>query len=200
MAQETATNPQSFTAVSVALSLQTSGAPTVTNPNFSLPALGLQASNSYSPGALSCVDAYQITGVISPSNYTGAIYLRHTIVATTDYKDPGGAITINEQNVDDTSLSALETIKSGSVYDLDGPAENLQSGTPVGTILRLRANFDEYAVLGASTSTTKVSTNDVLFFTRLSCRQVSTSIALDTTYPSDNQIGLGSTKLTDNLQ
>jgi hypothetical protein len=76
----------------------------------------------------------------------------------------------------------------------------LRGSDPVGKITRLRANFDEYAVLGTSTSTIKVS-NDLKFFTRVSCKKASSiSVVLDTTYANDNQIGMGTTSLNENLR
>ena len=57
------------------------------------------------------------------------------------------------------------------------------------------------AVLGSSTSTTKVSTQDLLFYVDVSCKKnSSTSVTLDYTYSGDNEIGEPSTKLSDNLQ
>jgi hypothetical protein len=101
---------------------------------------------------------------------------------------------------DDTSNPELESQSSGSEYDLDDPSALLPGSLAVGDTYRYRVNLDEYAVLGTSTSTTKVS-QDMDFYVRVSCQKnTSTSVIFDNTYSGDNQIGLGTTSLSDNLQ
>jgi hypothetical protein len=104
-------------------------------------------------------------------------------------------------NADDTSAAPLVNYSSGIIYDLDGPGEAIYGTDAVGTIRRLRINFDEYAVLGDRNSTTKVSTQDLIFNSRSSCGKASSiSVVFDQTYSGDNQIGMGTTPISDNLQ
>lgn len=199
-ATEDATNPFTFSVVSVSLSLQTSGPPTLGNVNFPFANLGVQVDYGYPPGYSSCPAAFQVTGAVTPSNYPGPIFLRRTVLGGMAYQDPGSTVVATVTQKDDTSDPTLETQSGGKIYDLDAPAEAFKN-MPVGDTIRYRLNFDEYAVLGTSTSTTKVSAQDLNFFIRTSCRLASsTSVVLDTTYAGDNQIGAGSTKTSDNLQ
>lgn len=197
---EDATNPFTFSVVSVALSLQTSGPPTVRDSDFPFSSLGVQVDYSYPAGSSSCPAPFQVTGTVTPSNYPGGIFLRRTVLGGVGYQDPGGVIVSTISQRDDTSDPSLEPTSGGSIYDLDAPALSFKN-VPVGTTLRYRVNFDEYAVLGTGTSTIKVSTQDLPFFIRTSCQLASTvSVTLDTTYPGDNQIGAGSTATSENLQ
>lgn len=160
----------------------------------------MQIINGHPPGNTGCVGGIQVTGQITPSNYSGLVYLRKSVSFDT-YKDPGAIVEGSGTNQDDTSLAELEEETGGKAYELDAPGASLSGTFPVGDSGRFRANFDEYAVLGPSTSTVKVSTQDMLWFVRVSCtKNSSTSVILDNTYPGDNQIGLGTTKLSDNLQ
>lgn len=194
-----ATNHPSFSVVNVTLSLQSSGSVAIPNPLFPVPHLGVQVLNGYQPGYTSCLAAYQITGQITPSNYSGGVYLRRTVNGIDVYQDPGTLVTYSGGGFDDTSNPQLEASSGGNTYDLDGPSQGMSQGFPVGNSVRYRVNFDEYAVLGTNASTTKVS-QDLIFFNRMSCvKTSSTSIVLDNTYPADNQIGLGTTPLSDNL-
>jgi Bacterial Ig-like domain (group 2) len=197
--QEDATNPFAFSGVSVSLSLQTSGSPAFRNPDFPFANLGVQVANGVPPGFTSCPAAFQVTGMVTPSNYTGPIYLRKNVLSGMGYVDPSGS-TYPVPVGDDTSDTALETQSGGGVYELDDPTF-YESPFATGTTLRYRVNFDGYAVLGKDSSTTKVSTQDLNFFIRTSCKKASSiSVVLDSTYSGDNQIGIGSTNTSDNLQ
>jgi hypothetical protein len=147
-----------------------------------------------------CDTAYQVTGIVTPSNYPGQLYLKRT--ATYDaWLDPGQQLAYSNTNADDTSAAPLVNYSSGIIYDLDGPGETIYGTDAVGTIRRLRINFDEYAVLGDRNSTTKVSTQDLIFYSRSSCGKASSiSVVFDQTYSGDNQIGMGTTPISDNLQ
>jgi hypothetical protein len=88
----------------------------------------------------------------------------------------------------------------GTVYDLDAPG----IGTSIpSTIVRMRQNFLEYAVLGSATNATPVGGSNLNWFATSSCRLGPGSTAIfvnDPSIPGDNQSGTGSTKLTYNLQ
>ena len=172
------------------------------NVNFPFTSLGAQVINGYPAGDTSCMGAFQITGQISPSNYPGSVYLRKTLTGADQYKDQGATLVKSYGSQGDTSDPDLEALTGGNIYELDSPGSVLLGSTfPIGNSARFRANFDAYAVLGLNTSTVKVSTQDMLFFVRVSCiKNSSISITLDNTYSGDNQIGLGSTNLSDNLK
>ena len=196
-----------FSVVSVVLSLQASDTDTIPSSDPGTPyflngssALGHRFVYGVVSNGTICDIAYQVTGIVTPSNYPGQLYLKRT--ATYDaWLDPGQQLTYSKTNWDDTSADPLVNYSSGIIYDLDGPGEAIYGTDAVGTIRRLRINFDEYAVLGSRSSTTKVSTQDLLFYSRSSCGKASsTSVVFDQTYSGDNQIGMGTTPLSDNLQ
>ena len=196
-----------FSVVSVVLSLQASDTDTIPSSDPGTPyflngssALGHRFVYSVVSNGTICDIAYQVTGIVTLSNYPGQLYLKRT--ATYDaWLDPGQQLTYSKTNWDDTSADPLVNYSSGIIYDLDGPGEAIYGTDAVGTIRRLRINFDEYAVLGSRSSTTKVSTQDLLFYSRSSCGKASsTSVVFDQTYSGDNQIGMGTTPLSDNLQ
>jgi hypothetical protein len=65
----------------------------------------------------------------------------------------------------------------------------------VGTIVRVRTNFREWATLNGA----RVSV-DMLWFSRISVIKTSTGDALQNDVSGDNVVGTGSTNLTWNLQ
>ena len=206
--QSVASPPLTFSVVKVDLSLQPSGMIPSTDPGTSTfldgssslgPRIvyGLQANQTF------CLISFQVTGTVTPTNYAGPITLRRTVTAN-GWTDPGGTSFLSKNNADDTSnpplLNYIPSI--GQAFDLDGPGTAVGLSDSIGTVNRIRANFDEYAVLGDRNSTTKVSTQDLIFYSRSSCGKISASpgTQFDPTYPGDNQIGMGTTPLSDNLQ
>ena len=178
-----------FSVVSVVLSLQASDTDTIPSSDPGTPyflngssALGHRFVYGVVSNGTICDIAYQVTGIVTPSNYPGQLYLKRT--ATYDaWLDPGQQLTYSKTNWDDTSADPLVNYSSGIIYDLDGPGKAIYGTDAVGTIRRLRINFDEYAVLGSRSSTTKVSTQDLLFYSRSSCGKASsTSVVFDQTY------------------
>ena len=108
-AQEDATAPLAFSVVSVALSLQTTGKNAVPNVNFPFPSMGTQIINGFPPGYTSCLGAFQVTGQITPSNYSGPVYLRKTLTGNEQWEDPGANLLRSLPSQDDTSDPDLES-------------------------------------------------------------------------------------------
>ena len=87
----------------------------------------------------------------------------------------------------------------GTVYDLDAPW--LGTGNyPSGTVLRKRANLIEDAYIYIGLNKLQVS-GKFNWFTRLSVYKSGNGTdVLEQTYPTDNMVGTGLTKLSYNLQ
>lgn len=187
---------------SVTISLQSSG--TVSNTNsaldvydteFGTEALGVQAN-----AEAKCFGGVQLTGAVTPSNYNGTLVLHRTLESCGTYKNSSTSVSCPAP-MDDTSDPPLRdddpSSSSGNIYDLDGPG--VGSGNQAGSVYRYRANFQEYATLPDGTTT--VSTAPLNYYVRLSCKfDASGNPSLDTTVSGDNQIGLGTTKTSWNLQ
>lgn len=184
--------------MNVSLSIQTTGTASFTDANQPS-TLGVQVLYGYPPGYSGCFGVYQITGTITPSNYTNPVFLRR-VATFKEYQDPGATLEGSGSGVNDTSDPSNEKQSGSNVYDEDSPGVLVPSTFSAGDTGRFRVNFDEYAVLGSSDSTIEAS-QDFLFFVRVSCQKTGIpSLVLDNTYSGDNQIGLGTTKLSDNLQ
>ena len=140
-----AQSPMTFSVVSVSLSLQTSGAVAVRNPDFPYPNLGVQILNGEPPGYTACSGALQVTGAITPNDYPGPIYLRKTVTYD-QYEDPGGTL-LASASKDDTSDPSLEAISSGNVYELDSPC--MTASSPVKGFLAEVSCCDRSGVKGA---------------------------------------------------
>ena len=197
-----------FTVVNVVLSLQTFGSISLDNGSFD--AFGYIGSTSgtylYADGNghVVCGTPYQITGVVTPSNYTNTITLRRK--DTYSSYENGVAESSATAQEDTSPSSLLDSIpqsggSNGKVYDLDAPGTFLDSSVPVGTIRRSRTNFTEYAVLGGPSSTQHASSN-LTFYSRTSCKQTNVQpyAAFEGSIRGDNQMGLGTTPLSENLQ
>jgi hypothetical protein len=142
----------------------------------------------------------RLQGAITASNYAGSVYFRKSVTYD-QWVDPGDSLVGSSPTKDDTSDTSLERTSGGNIYELDAPGPTVAPTFATGDTVRFRANFDSYAVLGDNMSTTRISTQDLLFSTRVSCfKNSSISLTLDCTYAGDNQIGLGTTNLSDNLQ
>ena len=194
-----------ITVVNVSLSLQPVGS--IPADNGASRGFGNQlgpfiASNSGITGK-SCFVGYQVTGVVTPSDYTGQITLRRTATSTAIFRDPPlGSPNINTAAQDDTSSAAyLDSVpqsggSAGKIYDLDDPGYQMSSADK-NTVRRTRDNFRSYAVLGSSSSTALASAN-LSFYVRLSCTLDGPgNPSFDHTYSSDNNAGLGSVSLSE---
>ena|GEM_PF-2885815 len=192
-----------FTVVNVVLSLQNSGSLASDNSATSFLPLAQRSLSRYiygSAGNTSCAVPYQITGIVSPADYTKVITLRRTATAR-GYTN--GTLTLQRDSVDDPGSEVLRDTdpqsggSSGKVYDADQPSSDFDVTDQPITNRRLRANFEEYAVLG--NPSVAVSGNLALY-TRVSCTLSGSGIAFDDSLPGDNQAGLGTTPLTNDLQ
>lgn len=207
-----ATKPLQVTVVAVSISPpQTSGSvPSAYPETGNLPDLSLSPqvvppdTVETGPNEYLCTAPYFVTGTVTPSNYPGLVTLRRTITSGAWYQGASNTLMQTYINVDDTTNlrwnwnSPSDT--SGKIYDSDAPGERMTLGsTPVGTVRRLRDNFDEYAVLGGTDSQVKVG-NTIHIFSRSSCVLQSTGAALDDTYSGDNTAGAGTTSISATLQ
>jgi hypothetical protein len=88
----------------------------------------------------------------------------------------------------------------GKVYDLDAPGIGNGASNPVGTILRVRTNFHQWATIVINNADVRVSP-DYQWFSRLSViKQQDGTDNLQQDVSGDNTAGQGTTKLTWNLQ
>jgi hypothetical protein len=207
---QTVATTSTLTVVSVTLSLQITG----TVPTDNSAALQfLYSTASSTLGSITyyftsngttryaCAEAYQITGTVSPSDYAGQISLRRNVTYVAFNGD--GTNQFASSSGDDTSNPALlDSLpqsggSAGKVYDLDAPAANVDVADSTGTIVRLRSNFQEYAVIGSNTSTAVVSQSNLAFYARESCVMPANGIpTFSNSISGDNQVGSGSTPLT----
>ena len=207
---ENAANPQSFSVVSVTLSLQTAGGVPSQYPDLlGLPSTTLGAQ-IYPPGTGNwtgigqwvCTAPYFVTGTVTPSNYPGNVTLRRSKVYDL-YTDPSNT-PVSSGTGDDTSpgsyLANTPSANSGYIYDWDSPGIRETDGVvSTGEVDRARQNFTEYAVLGNSSSTNTVG-NSLSIYSRVSCAKLATGVQFDTTFSGDNSAGQGTTNLTRTLQ
>ncbi len=106
-----------------------------------------------------------------------------------------------EEPFDDTSPNDVRDDdpqsggSGGKVYDLDAPG--VGGGFPVGTILRIRTNFRQWATL--SSGGNRLSA-DLQWFSRVSIIKTSGNDALQSDVGGDNVAGTGTTNLSWNLQ
>lgn len=148
-----------------------------------------------------CGIGFETVGTISPSNYTGNVTIHRTIVNQgfyTNSTDSGGEKT----NYDDTSPSGFRDDNpqsggsAGKVYDLDAPGAHPPGIN--GNIYRYRTNFYTYATLPNNTLISP--SPGYFFYVRLSCQWLGPGYVFINDVPGDNQIGIGTTKTTWNLQ
>lgn len=172
-------------------------------PNFT--GLGAFASDN----KFRCAIGVQFTGTVIPTNYTGTVVLRRTLIHSFLYDDQANVL-FEGPNTDfppnDTSEDPLRDDdpqsgnSNGKVYDLDGPGP--LNVFPSGTLRRFRANFSEYAVLDDKNN--NVSASDQLpWYARVSCKTDENDpriISLTNDIPGDNKGDKGTTTLTPSLQ
>jgi hypothetical protein len=196
---------ETFTVVQVTLSIRTNG--TVSNDNIGgiqyntvLGTLNLGTFQSSGTGNQLWRNGVELVGTISPSSYTGAVRLSRKIVGGHTYN--GSANYLPAPVGDDTSDVTLRDDdpqsggSGGKVYDLDAPGVAPSAAHPVGTILRMRVNFAQYA---ESPQGYRLSP-DFAWYHRISVKKTATGNVLDTTIAGDNKASAGMTNTTWNLQ
>jgi hypothetical protein len=145
-----------------------------------------------------CIGGNELVGVVQPSTSTGPVTIERTLASEGCYL--GSAVIECAQGPGDDTGDLITTNPqdfgaSGQVYNLDTPGVlNLETTTPT----RVRYNFTAYAV--GPDGSTQIS-NSLSYYVRLSCMNNSSGVAgFSTDVSADNQIGLGTTKTTWNLQ
>jgi hypothetical protein len=213
-------------AVSVTISLKSSGPPASDDGKGTT---FLQGAKALGPGvdteppvpgaSKSCAVGVELVGAVTPSDYTGTVSLRRSIVNGAYYQGSTACCGSPATPGDDTSFAAMMDSdpqsggSAGKVYDLDAPGIAAPFSIPQGqsAILRYRTNFVEYAVLGAAShelgaksSTKKASTKDFPFWVAVSCTWDASGdnqvLATDLSGNGDNSAGTGTTNTTWNLK
>jgi hypothetical protein len=149
--------------------------------------------------------AVEIVGQVAPSNFEGTVKLKRNVLAARRYRDKVLSEREGEHPDDSPFLFDYDPqsgMSNGKVYDLDSPGVGMQHEPkfPVGTIIRNRVNFKEWAVFDGM----KVS-DDLPWFSRVSIvknaqgMDVLESNFLVTQYHTDHIAGVGTTPLTWNL-
>lgn len=142
-----------------------------------------------------CVAGNELVGVVTPSTSTGPATIKRFVVSVACYvgsqqvqgskcvtgDDTGGMITTNPSDA------------GGDIFNLDLPGVYNPTATPA----RLRVNFIAYAV--GPDGVTPISPT-ISYFARISCLSNGIAAFSYDANPGDNQIGLGTTSLTWNLQ
>jgi hypothetical protein len=152
-----------------------------------------------------CIAGSELVGAVSPSTFTGNVTVKRTVTSEGCWQGSAPIACPAPGLGDDTgdwyTTNPQENTPGGSangqVYNLDAPgiSELKNTSSPV----RVRFNFTAYAV--GPDGITKIAP-DVTYYVRISCMNNSAGVAQLKTdgSSSDNQIGLGSTKTTWNLQ
>ncbi len=151
-----------------------------------------------------CIAGSELVGAVNPSTFTGNVTVKRTLTSEGCYQgstavpcpvgvgdDTGTWLTTNPQ--ENTPGGSA----NGNVYNLDTPGISALKDTS--TPVRVRFNWTAYAV--GPDGATQISP-DLNYYVRLSCMNSSSGVAqleFDAS-SSDNQIGLGSTNTTWNLQ
>jgi hypothetical protein len=147
----------------------------------------------------------EFVGTVTPGGYAGTITLLRNIVSAGQFGGAAGSTSVPPNNPpgpdNSDPLNRDDNPQpGGTVYDLDAPAIG-PSGP--GTIVRLRYNFLEYAVLASDSNNTQIGTLD--WYSRTSCTKdpsdpTDTTAIFSTDVAGDNQAGSGTTNLSWNLQ
>ncbi len=197
---------RSFTVVEVTLALRTSGQFSEDNDkrdalrnylgSFDL---GTRFANGTGGSAWSTV--VEIVGTVKPSNFTHAIQIDRTIVASRFYQGSSLLPDLSKNNEPDTSEAVLRDDNpqpNGRVFDADGPTMEANPPPSVGTILRRRTNFFQFAWINTATPA-RVSAN-LNWYCRLSVIYTSSGFQLSSSVQGDNVAAAGTTNLSWNLQ
>jgi hypothetical protein len=190
---------ETFSVVSVTLSLRSGSGVTPSASDSAAGAyeskFGTDALSAFADNALlECVTGVELVGHVAPTNYSGAVVLRRTLLNFGIFY--GSTSIIVSTPADDTSDPLLRDdnpqASSGYAYDLDAPGVKPDSGN---VIWRVRQNFSEYAVLDSATNTTPVS-NTMSWYSAVSCITPDfMNYSLSTGVSGDNQTGLGTVNL-----
>jgi hypothetical protein len=197
---------RSFTVVEVTLSLRTSGqfsadnaARNALNDYLGSYDLGTRFANGTGGSAWSTV--VEIVGTVKPSNFTHAILIDRTIISSRIYQESSLLTNLSKDDVVDTSLPFArddDPQPNGKVYDADGPTMEANPPPSVGTTLRRRTNFYQYAWINTATPA-RVSAN-LNWYCRLSVIYTSSGFQLSNSVQGDNVAAAGTTNLSWNLQ
>ena len=171
------------------------------------------------PGASAyCAVGVELVGAVTPSNYTGTVSLRRSIVSGAYYQGSTQCCGSPAAPGDDTSFAAMMDSdpqsggSAGKVYDLDAPGTPAPFSISQGQspVRRFRQNFVEYAVVGAAShdlgkdSSNKKASKDFPFWVAVSCTWDASGdnpiLATDLSANGDNKAGTGTTKTSWNLQ
>ena len=137
-----------------------------------------------------------MVGNVAPNTYSGNIILHRYILGGAYYKYSTNLSTITGR--DDTSDPALRDDNpqsggsGGKVYDLDAPGYQ----PPDVNEYRVRLNFYAWAALPDGTRVSPY----LNYYVRLSCAWTGTQFVFRNDVSNDNQIGLGTTLTSWNLQ
>ena len=194
------------TVVTAAISQRSSGTVSsddAASANYQTKVGTMNLGNIIETGTLQgCGVGAETIGTIAPSSYTGKVIIHRVIVDQGLYinsTDAGGEA---PPNSDDTSFPEFQDQdpqsggSAGKVYDLDAPS--LHPPGVDGNIYRYRTNFSIDATLPDGTVISP--SYGYFFYVRMSCQQLGPGYAFINDVPGDNQIGLGTTKTTWNLQ
>jgi hypothetical protein len=195
-----------FSVVWVTLTLRSSTSQTVSADNAALITYQrIEGTSSLGAFAsfpnLGCYTGAEMVGTVQPSNYTGLIVLRRTLLSWASWNGSTNTKMVTTP-ADDTSNARLRDddpqsgSSSGRSYDLDAPGV---SPAVAGAIYHTRQNFSGYAVLDNETNTVPVS-SPLAWYSAVSCTLTSNNFQLSTGIAGDNVAGPGSVKLSWNLQ
>jgi hypothetical protein len=152
-----------FTVLLINLEVRTSGPISADNDKkFTYQSvIGKDFLDTYpSSGTLSPIrfaTGVEIVGVIQPSNFTGLIGINRIVDEARLFKNGVEVISAHDINKPDSSFSQLRdddpqsNSSGGKVYDLDAPGANIVSAGSADTIIRLRQNFHQFAVVDFQT-------------------------------------------------
>jgi len=193
--------------VSAQISQRNSSAQTPSNddsagPNYESATGVMNLGNFTNIGTFKgCGIGYETIGSITPSNYTGTVTINRIVSSDKVYTNTT-EITADEEppGYNDTSSVVYQDQNpqsggsAGKVYDLDAPGEHPPAID--GNVYRLRVNFYTYAALPDGT----IISPNYNFFVRISCQLLGPGYVFVNDVPGDNQIGMGTTNTTWNLQ
>lgn len=153
-----------------------------------------------------CSTGVEFVGSVTPSNYTGAITFRRTIISLATWNGSSPEPTNLKPGDDTSDPPFLDTdpqscngtfCSSGKVYDVDSPGI-----TAIGGIIRTRKNFNEWGALGGPSIPTFIAvpvSPNFFWWARSSCVTRAGQVGFSTDVVGDNQSGLGTTPLTPDL-
>ena len=193
--------------VSVSITLRNSGSPSPNNAAGSrYPGMvgGNNLGSVVEPTSpQKCAEGVELDGAITPSGYSGAVMLLRNVVTDSQSSGSGGSTTVTppSQGADNSApANRDDNSQFLGAFDLDAPG--IGTSNPV-SIVRLRINFLEYAVLGSDSNNTQIGTLN--WYSRSSCKldpndPTHTTAIFSSDVAGDNQAASGTSRLTWNLQ